>query len=80
MMMSSNAWAVLKQLKQRGVWDGDLISKAGRDELVKRGLACRDKKFVSGPHAGCQINALTDTGVKLATLCVELDEKYGAAN
>lgn len=35
-MMSNGAWAVLKQLKRGGVWDGDLIDKAGRTELMRK--------------------------------------------
>lgn len=80
MMMSNGAWAVLKQLKRGGVWDGDLIDKAGRTELIKRGLARRDRKFEDGPYAGCQINELTDDGAKLAMVCIELDERFGAVN
>lgn len=79
-MMSLGAWAVLKQLKQGGVWDGDLIDKAGRTELIGKGLARRDRKFADGPYAGCQINELTSDGAKLAAVCIELDSLYGAAN
>lgn len=79
-MMSNGAWAVLKQLKQGGVWDGDLIDKAGRTELVRRGLVRRDRRFEDGPYAGCQINELTDAGAALAAVCIDLDQRYGAAN
>lgn len=79
-MMSNGAWAVLKQLKQGGVWDGDLIDKAGRTELVNKGLARRDRKFNDGPYAGCQINELTEDGAKLAMVYIELDNQYGKAN
>ncbi|MCC7251033.1 hypothetical protein [Hyphomicrobium sp.] len=79
-MMSTGAWAVLKQLKRGGVWDGDLIDKAGRTELMGKGLVRRDRKFTDGPYAGCQINELTDDGCKLAAVCIELDERFGAAN
>lgn len=79
-MMSYGAWSVLKQLKGGGVWDGDVIDKAGRNELVMRGLARRDRKFENGPYAGCQINELTDDGLALAAVCIELDERFGAAN
>jgi hypothetical protein len=75
-MMTNSAWAVLKQLKQGGVWDGDLLSKEGRTELLKRGLVRRDRKFDDGPHAGCQINELTDDGAKLAAVCIAIDAKY----
>lgn len=51
-MMSTGAWAVLKQLKRGGVWDGDLIDKAGRTELMGKGLVRRDRKFTDGPYAG----------------------------
>ena len=79
-MMSTGAWAVLKQLKRGGVWDGDLIDKAGRTELMGKGLVRRDRKFTDGTYAGCQINELTDDGCKLAAVCIELDERFGAAN
>lgn len=78
-MMSFDAWAVLKQLKRNGAtFDGDLVSKSGRTELMDKGLARRDRKFEDGPYAGCQKNELTDDGVKLATVCIELDERFGA--
>lgn len=33
--LSHFGWAVLDQLKQQGrVWDGDLVCKSGRDEIV----------------------------------------------
>lgn len=80
MMMSDAAWTVLKQLKQGGVWDGDLIDKAGRTELLRRGLARRDRKFDDGPYAGCQINELTADGAKLAAVCIDLDRQIDAAN
>lgn len=76
-MMGNTAWAVLKQLKCGSVWDGDLICKAGRDELVRRGLARRDRKFDDGPQAGCQKNELTETGCALAAVCIEIDQKHG---
>jgi hypothetical protein len=80
-MMSFAAWAVLKQLKRDGAtFDGDLISKEGRTELLGKGLIRRDRKFEDGPYKGCQKNELTDDGAKLAAVCIELDETYGAAN
>jgi len=78
-MMSWGAWAVLKQLKQGPVWDGDLIDKAGRTELLRKGLVRRDRKFVGGPYDGCQMNELTEDGAKLALVCLELDAEFGAA-
>ena len=80
MMFSSGAWAVLHQLKEGGVWDGDLIDKAGRSELLLAGLVRRDRKFDAGPYAGCQINELTDDGAKLEAVCVDLDRKHGRAS
>ncbi len=80
MMMSECAWAVLKQLKRGAVWDGDLISKQGRTTLIERGLARRDRKFEGGPYDGMQKNELTDAGLSLAVVCVDLDQRFGAVN
>jgi hypothetical protein len=59
-------WAVLEQLVMGAVWDGDLVSKTGRSELVNLGLARRDRKFKSGPQKGCQKNELTELGLNIA--------------
>lgn len=64
--ISHFAWVVLAQLSQGGIYDGDLIDKAGRNELLLRGLARRDRVFASGPHQNCQVNELTETGQALA--------------
>lgn len=80
MMMHGSAWAVLKQLKRGPVFDGDLICKEGRTILIKKGLAKRERKFEDGPHAGCMMNELTEDGCKLAAVCIELDERFGAVN
>jgi hypothetical protein len=59
--LSNFAWSVLNQLKQRPTWDGDLISKPGRTELMSKGLSKR------GTYRGCDgMNWLTDEGVELA--------------
>jgi hypothetical protein len=59
--LSNFAWAVLNQLKIRPTWDGDLISKPGRTELVSKGLAER------GRLKGCDgMNWLSDEGRQLA--------------
>ena len=59
--LSVIAWSVLRQLKGRPTWDGDLISKAGRTELVSRGLAER------GTLRGCSgMNWLTEAGIALS--------------
>lgn len=61
--MTHFALAALSQLKRQAeVFDGDLVSKTGRDELLAAGLARRDRRFTSGPYLGCQINELTETG------------------
>ena len=61
--MTHFGWAVLSQMKQQAeVFDGDLVSKTGRDELLAAGLSRRDRKFRSGPYRGCQINELTNAG------------------
>lgn len=59
--LSNFAWAVLGQLARGGVWDGDLVCKSGRDELVKLQLAQRkrcDKR-------GLAINELTPAGLSM---------------
>ena len=55
--MSSSAIDVLRQLFLRGpVWDGNLVSKAGRTELVDSGYAAQSDGW----------QWLTDSGVELA--------------
>lgn len=61
-MISNNAWDVLAQLAKGAVWDGDLIDKAGRTELIKAGLAKRDRQ----DDRGLLMNELTPAGLKLA--------------
>lgn len=60
MALSSAERDVFRQLFFQGpVWDGDLISKSGRDGLVRRGLAVRcdgwqtlsEDGFVTAVHA-----------------------------
>lgn len=42
MNLSASAWAVLDQLRgQRAVEDGDIVSKEGRQELIRHNLAVR---------------------------------------
>jgi hypothetical protein len=42
--LSSLGWAMLDQLRKQGsVWDGDCVSKSGRDELIAMELAMRDE-------------------------------------
>ena len=65
------AWDVLKQLRSGPAFDGDLVSKSGRDALVAAGLAKRDRKFQSGEGCGCQKNELTDAGMMLAARYAE---------
>lgn len=58
--LSNSGWAVLEQLAQGGVWDGALVSKEGRNELVKLGLARRicGEKLIK--------NELTRRGAEIA--------------
>ena len=60
------AWDVLVQLRDGPVFDGNLVSKSGRDALVAAGLAKRNRKFETGAHCGCQKNELTDAGMSVA--------------
>jgi len=70
--MSHFAVAVLGQLKRTAeVFDGDLVCKSGRDELVSMGLAKRDRKFASGQYKGCQINELTHAGREQAARLID---------
>jgi|HubBroStandDraft_6_1064221.scaffolds.fasta_scaffold00056_41 hypothetical protein len=55
--MSDFAWVALDQLKKGDVWDGDLVSKSGRSELITLGLAERK---------GQGMNGLTFSGRELA--------------
>lgn len=60
--LSPGAWATLAQLATGGVWDGELVSKSGRTELIKLGLARRER--VGRDHL--LINELTQKGLELA--------------
>lgn len=63
--LSSSAIAMLHQLFKSGpTWDGNVISKAGRGELVKAGLAFHVAGFAS----------LTEEGVKLAASVYEQEK------
>lgn len=75
MMLSHDAVAVIQQLKRGDCWDGALVSKAGRDYLVKKGIAQRCRKYESGPYMGCMVNELTSDGLKLAAVMAEVDAK-----
>jgi len=58
MGLSQPGIVVLGQLFGNGpTWDGNVISKAGRDELVTRGLALRTNGFAY----------LTEEGVRVAS-------------
>lgn len=46
-VLSHVAWLVLDQLRGGRVWDGDIICKSGRDELIKSGLASRSEGGVT---------------------------------
>lgn len=61
-LLSNSAWEVLGQLARGNVWDGDLISKAGRTELIQKGYAKRDRQ----DERGLAINELTAAGLDIA--------------
>jgi hypothetical protein len=67
MILSHAAVAEIENLKTGPKFDGDLVSKQGRNELVQHGIAQRVRKFEGGPYDGCMMNELTPDGVKLAT-------------
>ena len=75
MLMHTNATDVLLQLKRGPVWDGDIISKAARDSLVKVGQVRRDRQFEDGPHAGRQKNELTELGATIAEMLHEIESR-----
>ena len=54
--MARSAWATLEQLSRGSVWDGDLVSKEGRTQLIRLGIAQR----VRCDGCGLAINELTD--------------------
>ena len=61
--LSSGAIAVLGQLFLKGpTWDGDLISKMGRTELVDEGLADRLNGWNFLTRAGVAAAVSWDTG------------------
>lgn len=56
--LSPNAIAVLAQLYAYGpTWDGDIVTKAGRGDLVRSGLAFHAHGYAS----------LTEEGVRVAS-------------
>ncbi len=61
-LLSGSAWSVLGQLARGGVWDGGLICKSGRTELVQKGYAQR----VRQDDQGLMINELTAAGRSIA--------------
>lgn len=56
-LLSNGAWVALDQLRQGDVWDGDLVNKSGRSELIRLGYVERK------PHG---MNGLTAAGRALA--------------
>jgi hypothetical protein len=65
----------IQQLKQGPVWDGDLISKPARNQLVKLGIAQRCRMFEDGPHKGLPMNELTPDGLKLAAVMLDVQSR-----
>ncbi|WP_041299789.1 hypothetical protein [Hyphomicrobium sp. MC1] len=64
--LSGGAIDTLRALARGPKFDGDVPSKAGRNELVELGLARRDRQFPDGPYKGCQMNELTEDGKRVA--------------
>lgn len=64
--LSGAAIDTFRTLARGPQFDGDVPSKAGRNELIDLGLARRDRKFVGGQYDGCQMNELTEEGLRLA--------------
>lgn len=64
--LSGAAIDTLRALQRGPRFDGDVPSKCGRNELIELGLARRDRKFTDGPDRGCQMNELTEDGMRLA--------------
>lgn len=64
--LSGAAIDTFRALARGPQFDGDVPSKAGRNELIELGLARRDRKFVGGQYDGCQMNELTEEGLRLA--------------
>lgn len=64
--LSGAAIDTFRALARGPQFDGDVPSKVGRNELIELGLARRDRKFPDGPYAGCQMNELTEDGLRLA--------------
>ena len=65
--LSSSAKAVLVQLHEKPVWDGDLVSKEGRTELVKLGLAQRIRR----DKRGLAVNELSPAGLALCSEAIQ---------
>lgn len=71
-MLSHLAWVAMGQLAKSspyggGWYDGDLVTKSGRDELVRAGLAER----VRGYGTDLMVNRLTDQGALIAATLSE---------
>lgn len=54
--LSDCGWVALDQMRRQGVvYDGHLVTKMGRTELVKLGLAARREGFNRLTHRGLHI-------------------------
>ena len=61
--MTHFAIAVLEQLRFGNVWDGNLVSKRGRTELIELGLAQRNAQGMNAlTHKGQQRSYLLARG------------------
>jgi hypothetical protein len=76
MMLSQCDVDAIQQLKQGPVWDGALISKPARTQLVKLGIAQRCRLFEDGPYKGLPMNELTPDGLKLAAVMLDVQSRF----
>jgi len=63
--MTHFAWVVLHQLSFGRIWDGDLVCKSGRTELVNLGLAERGYGYQwltkSGQELAAKLSSMEGT-------------------
>lgn len=70
-VLSDGAWVALDQLRKGDVWDGNLVTKPGRSELIRLGYAERK------PHG---MNGLTASGRALAATMSTDNWQTGSRN
>lgn len=72
MKMSNLAWDTLLQIAICPRHDEELISKTGRTELMKLGLAKRERRC---PECRLSLNELTSSGLMLAVHLIPMPER-----